>query len=121
RRRSELVGSTMIYFDTDAFRRIGRSLGGSPLPDEIRRGIAISPITASEVLSQLSITDAGKILDSIKATKQWLPQRAPILDWPDGFILMCIFGKSGSDEALKTVGKSLNVCLEPDSPDEVKD
>jgi len=110
----------MLYFDTDAFRRIGSSLGDSPLPDEIRQRIAISPITASEVLSQLSITDAGKILASIKAMKQWLPPRAPILDWPDGFILTRIFGKSGSDEALRTVGKSLNVCLEASGPDEVK-
>ncbi len=53
--------------------------------------------------------------------KQWLSPKAPILDWPDGFILTRIFGKSGSDEALRTDGKSLNVCLEAGGPDEVKD
>jgi hypothetical protein len=110
----------MIYFDTDAFRRIGSSLGDSAVPDEICQRIAISPITASEVMSQLTITHAGKILDSIKAMKQWLPPTAPILDWPDDFILSRIIGKDTSDQVLKTVGKSLNVCLQADNPDEIK-
>jgi hypothetical protein len=110
----------MIYFDTDAFRKVGISLGSSVLPEEICRQITISPITASEVLSQLSITDAGKILDSIKAMKQWLPPTASLLEWPGDFILSRVFGRDSSGQVLNTVGKSLNVCLQADNPDEIK-
>lgn len=110
----------MIYFDTDAFRKVGTSLGSSALREEICRQFTISPITASEVMSQLSITDARKILESIKAMKQWLPPTAPILDWPDDFILSRVFGKETSDQVLKTVGKSLNICLQANNPDEIK-
>jgi hypothetical protein len=42
----------MIYFDTVAFRHIGKSFEEAKLPDEIRDRILISPLTVFEVFSQ---------------------------------------------------------------------
>jgi hypothetical protein len=111
----------VIYFDTDTFRGIGSALRQTTLPDEVRRKIAISPIAAIEVLSQLSITDADKILASIHAMRKWLPERAAILDWPDSYISARVFGHRVENDDFRHIGEAFNACLVADKADQVKD
>ncbi len=111
----------MISFDSDAFRGIGNAVRERTLPNEVRRKIAISPITAIEVLSQLSITDANKILSSIHAMRNWLPEPAAILDWPDSYISERAFGHRVENDDYRHIGEAFNACLVADKADQVKD
>jgi len=111
----------MLYFDTDAFRKIGAALAGSQLSDTVKAHISVSPITAIEVLSQLSVTDSEKILADIRAMKCWLPDRAGILDWPDVFIAENVFGERKPNEDFRHIAEAFDACLEATSAEQVKD
>ena len=111
----------MISFDTDAFRGIGIALGERTLPDEVRRKIAVSPITAIEVLSQLSIAKAENILAQIHAMRKWLPEPAALLDWPDSYISEHAFGHRVENDDYRHIGDAFNACLVADKADQVKD
>ncbi|MGB9068204.1 MAG: hypothetical protein WCC21_06510 [Candidatus Acidiferrales bacterium] len=60
-----------IYFDTVAFREIGKAFEKTKLPAEISSALVVSPITAFEVFSQLSITKADDVLRQIHGLHNW--------------------------------------------------
>ncbi len=51
-----------IYFDTVAFREVGKTFGKTTLAADLRERMVISPITAFEVISRLTITNADEVL-----------------------------------------------------------
>ena len=56
-----------VYFDTDVFHRVGETFADRPLPAELRERILVSPITALEALSHLTLKRADEILRQIQA------------------------------------------------------
>jgi hypothetical protein len=51
-----------IHFDTVAFREVGKEFEKTTLASDLRERMLISPITAFELLSQLTITNADEVL-----------------------------------------------------------
>jgi Protein of unknown function (DUF2934) len=102
-----------VYFDTVAFRCIGRALQNSSLPDDLREYIVVSPLSAFEALSQLTIVKADEVLQQIQAVHNWInPKRAALLPWPDEALANIGFGKSMEDDDFTPrMEKAFNVCL----------
>jgi hypothetical protein len=70
-----------IYFDTVAFREIGKAFEKTKLAADLRERILGSPITAFEVLSQLSITNADEVLGQIHGLHNWcVPEGTGLLE-----------------------------------------
>ena len=73
-----------VYFDTVSFREIGKALENAALPDDLRENVVVSPLSAFEVLSQLTIVKADEVLRQIQAIHNWInPKKAALLPWPD--------------------------------------
>lgn len=102
-----------VYFDTDSFRAVGRALEGEVLPDDIRDAIVVSPLSALEVMSQLTTVDADEVLREIRAMRSWLrPLDAEILPWPDDVLAKLGFGKTlETIDVARIIGTALRNCL----------
>jgi hypothetical protein len=102
-----------IYFDTVAFRLVGQALGQSSLPDDLREKIVVSPLSAFEVLSQLTITKAEEVLSQIQSIHKWLnPERAGMLPWPDDVLRQLGFGlPMKEDDFTHRMGVAFDACL----------
>src|ERR1017187_8741355 len=61
----------LVYFDTDAFHRIGQTFASQGLAEELREKILLSPITFLEVLSHLTLTNRDAVLLHIQAVRNW--------------------------------------------------
>jgi hypothetical protein len=100
-----------VYFDTDAFRHIGTAFATTPLEPELRKGIIVSPISALEVLSQLTIAKADVVLAQIHAMHNWLPDPPLILPMGGYAIAEVGFGLVVRDDNLDSIVHALDVCL----------
>ena len=111
----------MLYFDANVFHYLRDALAGRKLPDDVRAKILLSPISAIEVLSQLTVQQAEKVLESLHTMRTWLPERAGLLDWPDTFIAMAVFAIRLDDGFFDRMQKALNICLVSDSVDALRE
>ncbi len=102
-----------VYFDTVAFREIGKTLEKDVLPMDLRNKVVVSPLSAFEVLSQLTIVKADEVLRQIQAIHNWInPERAGLLPWPDDMLAQLWFQKPTKDDGFtKRMEKAFNVCL----------
>lgn len=109
----------MVYFDTVAFRHIGKSFEEVQLPDKIRDRILISPLTVFEVFSQLTIGE--KVLRQVHAVLNWSnPKHTGLLMWPDDVLSGVWFGKAPPDDGFtERMQKAFNTCLATDSVEEL--
>jgi hypothetical protein len=112
-----------VYFDTVAFRLVGQALGNSALPDDLRENIVVSPLSAFEVLSQLTITKAEEVLAQIRAIHKWInPKRAALLPWPDDVLRQVGFGlPMKEDDFTHRMSKAFDACLNADSAASLKE
>ncbi len=113
----------LVYFDADAFHRIGASFSARGLAPELRERILVSPLTVFEVLSHLTLRRNDEILAHIQAVHNWVnPKRAGLLPWSSDAIAMIGFKKApGADDFTNRIQTSINVCLATESPDELRE
>lgn len=102
-----------VYFDTVSFRETGKALENAALPNDLRENLLVSPLSAFEVLSQLSIAKADEVLHQIQAIHNWInPERAALLPWPADVLANVGFGKPMKDnDFAQRMEKAFNVCL----------
>jgi hypothetical protein len=106
-----------FYFDTVAFRKISDAFEKTSLAADLRERIVISPLTAFEILSQLTINNADEILRQIHAVLNWSNQKTGLLSWPDDALFNIWFQKPVPDDGFtKRMEKAFNICLAADSP-----
>ncbi len=109
----------MLYFDTDALRKLGTAFQTTALPSSVRAKVVLSPVSALEILSQLTIAKPEEVLRSIHGIRNLLLDQAAILDWPDAFIANHLFDLKTQDDTYAHVGEAINACLCADTPDQV--
>lgn len=109
----------MLYFDTNVFHLLREALAGRELPEAVRRKIMLSPLSAMEVLSQLTLRQTKQIHESIRTMHSWLPIPATILAWPDHFAAKQ-FGINLPDDPSQGFGEAINTCLQADSIEELR-
>jgi hypothetical protein len=112
-----------VYFDTDVFHRVGQAVENHPLAADLRERILVSPITALEALSHLTLKKSDEILRHIHAMHNWVnPAHAGLLPWPSVAIANLAFGKQLEDEeSMVNVEAGINVCLSTDSAEELRE
>ena len=112
-----------IYFDTVAFREIGKAFEKTKLAAGLKDRIIVSPITAFEVLSQLSITNADEVLRQIQGLHNWcVPEGTGLLAWPADALYGLWFGKAAPDDGFTArMQKAFNVCLASESAKTLQD
>jgi len=112
-----------IYFDTVVFREVGKAFQKAKLAEDLTRRIVVSPITAFEVLSQLSITKADDVLQQIHAVHNWcVPEGTGLLAWPGDALYGLWFQKPAPDDGFTgRMQKAFNVCLASESAESLKE
>ena len=112
-----------VYFDTNAFRAIGKALGNAALSEDLRDRVLVSPLSAFEALSQLCTTQGEEVLRQIQAIHNWVdPKRAGLLPWPDDALGITGFGKKVMDaDFTQRMQTAFNVCLAADSVESLKE
>jgi len=115
--------NALVYLDTDAFHRIGQTFRLRPLAADLHGKILLSPITALEVFSHLTVKRGDEVLDQIKQIRNWVnPNRAEVLPWPDAAISHLGFNIPVSDDSFtQQIQHAVDVCLEADSVIDVLD
>ena len=82
-----------VYFDSDVFHRIAQIFHEKGLSADMRNRIVLSPITALEVLSTLTLQRADEMLQQIHSLRNWLNrEHVGILPWPGTAIALYGFG-----------------------------
>ena len=106
-----------VYFDSDVFHRIAQIFHEKGLSADLRNRIVLSPITALEVLSTLTLQRADEMLQQIHSLRNWLNrEHVGILPWPGTAIALYGFGVPYDDgNFTERLARSLNVCLEAES------
>jgi hypothetical protein len=102
----------LIYFDTDAFRHFSTAFKATPLSQELRRSLRLSPITAVEVMSQLVTKERAVILEQIHAMHNWLPRPALLMPTGNRMFAEIGFGIPHRDDLFDGISKSLDTCLD---------
>jgi hypothetical protein len=111
-----------VYFDTDAFHRVATTLNSAVLPDDLRTKIQLSPITALEVITKLTLKKADKMLEQIRAMRGWLPlEGAVLMDWPHSVLSDAAFGVNAANGFPALLGDFLNSCLTAESADKLRE
>jgi hypothetical protein len=112
-----------VYFDTDVFHRVGQVVENSPLSPDLRERILVSPITALEALSHLSLRKNDEILRHIHALHNWVnPEHTGLLPWPSVAIANLGFGKKlEEEESVVNVETGINICLSTDSAADLRE
>jgi len=113
----------LVYFDTDAFHRIGQVFAAQSLSAELRERVVVSPITVLEGLSHLTLAKNEEILKQIQAIHNWVnPNAARLLPWPSEAIARFGFQKATpDDEFTRRIEEAINTCLATESADELRD
>jgi len=112
-----------IYFDTDAWRRIGDALSGGALSAEMRQRIVFSPITLLELLSQLALQkDKGqRVLGQVQSVYNCVdPTHREILPWPNVAIAHFGLRVTLKGDSFEAAGRNLNICMSAQDADEVQ-
>lgn len=106
-----------IYFDTVAFREIGKAFAKTQLAKSLTDKILISPLSLYEVWSQLTIQNAQQVLRQLHAVRNWTnPERTGLLPWPDDMLFLIWFEKPNPDNGFtERIEKAFNVCLAVES------
>jgi len=112
-----------IYFDTVAFREVGKAFEKTTLPAELRDRILISPLTVFEVWSQLTIAKADEVLQQVHATLNWTnPKHTGLLPWPDDALFGIWFKKPAPDDGFtERMQKAFNTCLASELAEALQD
>jgi hypothetical protein len=110
-----------VFFDTNVFRYIGSAFQNVTLPNELRRHIAVSPISAIEVLTHLTTVQKQEVLGQIHAMHNWMPSPAVLLSMPTCVISEVGFSLPMRDEVHGRIGRSLNVCFHSENAEEFKE
>jgi hypothetical protein len=112
-----------IYFDTVAFRKVGKAFEKDSLPKDLRERMLISPITVFEVLSQLTVAVADEVLSQLQALYNWTnPKRTGLLPWPNDALSGIWFQKPALDNDFTSrMQKAFNVCLAATSAQSLRD
>ncbi len=111
-----------IYFDTSAFREIGRALKDESLAADLKGRILISPLAVFEVLSQLTIARGEEVLRDIHSVLNWSnAERTGMLPWPDDALFAIWFEKTAPDDGFtERMQRAFNVCLTADSVESLR-
>lgn len=111
-----------IYFDTVAFRQVGKAFEKSVLPPDLREKALISPLTVFEVLSQLTTAEADEVLKQIHAVPNWTnPKHTGLLPWPDDALFGIWFKKAPPDDGFtERMTRAFNTCLATGSAKELQ-
>jgi hypothetical protein len=111
-----------IYFDTVAFRAVGKAFEKDILPADLKSSILISPITLFELWSQLTINKSGEILRQIQATTNWTDTKVGLLPWPDDALYALWHQTLAPDDGFtKKIEQAFNLSLAATSPDQLRD
>lgn len=111
-----------LYCDTNVFRYFSSAFANDELPQEIREAIAVSSISAVELLSQLCESSAAQAFAAVQALWNWLPSRVPLLDIPPVFIRVHTVGDDDSGQvAFEKVTNALNKSLNARSAAQLRD
>jgi hypothetical protein len=110
------------FFDTNVIRYLRTGLT-EPLPNDLRNRVYISPISASELISQIAI-EPEAALASVHAFDRWLnPEHAVLLEWYESFYANRVFEIEFRDLISEHLGTAINRCfaLERATDDVVED
>lgn len=112
-----------IYFDTVAFRQIGKAFEKNAMASDLREKALISPITVFEVLSQLTTAEADEVLKQIHAVLNWTnPKHTGLLSWPDDALFSIWFKKARPDDGFTDrMQRAFNACLAAQSAKELEE
>ena len=112
-----------IYFDTVAFRAIGRSLEKHVISSDLKSAILVSPLTIFELWSQLTIRraeDVEDVFQQIQSLPNWTNPRTGLLPWPDDAVYAFWHQKLPPDDGFtKKMERGFNLCLNATSPDQL--
>jgi hypothetical protein len=101
-----------VYPDTNVLRYFGIALVNHQLPQELRNGLVLSPISLLELISQASLQDNEQVFAAVGAMRNWLPDPIPMLDLPPFYIRLKIAGNDeGGEDIFKNLSQALNNCL----------
>jgi hypothetical protein len=106
------------YLDTNAFRYFGHAFESTPLADDLRDKILVSPLSAFEVFAQLADERMGEhVLRQVHAIQNWTnAKRSGLLPWPDEWLYQVWHGKArDTDGFTEKVQGAFNMCLAADS------
>jgi hypothetical protein len=111
-----------VYFDTDVFHHMGRAFSHQGLSIELRERILLSPITILEALSHLTLKNNAEILSDIHAIHNWMnPNHAGLLPWSGAAIARIAFHQEPQkDEFAQWAKHTIDLCLNTDSPEEIR-
>lgn len=116
--------STLVYFDSDAFRCVGSAFRNVSLAPDVRQHILHSQITLLEVISQVASRASTTVLAQIQAIRNFTnPGGTGLLPWPEAFIASVVFKKPFlvDDANLKTRELEINACLNAQSAEEIRE
>ena len=104
------------FFDTNVIRYLRTGLI-EPLPNDLRARVCISPISASELISQIAI-DPEAALAAVHAFDRWLNiEHASLLEWYESFYAYRVFGIEFHDLVSEHLGAAIQRCFaEKESP-----
>lgn len=110
-----------VYFDTSAFRIIAETFRTRKLRDDLRDKIALSPITAVELMSQLTLSKGAQALERIHALRNLVDrQHAAVLPWTNNGIATMVYGVAPADEKDAWFIEDIRRCLAAESVDELR-
>jgi hypothetical protein len=99
-----------VFFDTNVIRYLSVGLA-NPLPDHSRDLVRLSPISATEVISQIA-TQPQEALGAIHSFDKWLnPDHAILLEWHESFYADRVFGVQFEDAASEHLAAAVTRCF----------
>jgi len=100
-----------VFFDTNVIRYLSVGLR-NPLPDHSRNLVRLSPISATELISQIA-TQPQAALGVVHSFDKWLnPDHAILLEWHESFYADRVFGVQFEDAASEHLAAAVTRCFE---------
>jgi hypothetical protein len=114
--------SKRIYFDTVAFRAVGKAFEKDILSYDLKNAILISPITLFELWSQLTINKSDEVLRQIQSTPNWTDTKIGLLPWPDDALYALWHRTLAPDDGFtRKIEQAFNLSLAATSPDQLRE
>jgi hypothetical protein len=103
-----------VYFDTDCFHHFAKTFQSTPLPDDLRDKILLSPVTMIEVLSHLARHWGPDVLQQVKGMTNWLnAQHVGVLPFMDEAISIIGFGDNITEDGYTDhLQADMNTCVD---------